>query len=286
MGFFGSLLSGGASAVWGMITGTLSDQLELQAALDAKMDNSEKGAASGVCPLDGGSKVAAAYLPNTVMEYQGAWDASTNTPSLADGAGNAGDIYRASVAGTQDLGSGSQTWAIGDLVIYSGTVWQKAPAADGVSSVNTKTGAVVLDYGDVGAEQANANIQSHISDTSSNPHSVTASQAGAAPAALVEAISAHIVAPEASTVVLDRYAAYAYTINSLIGICTAGSVNIDIQIDGTPVTGIDDVAVDTSEDTYTASAANSVAVGATVSLVINSASSAENFNFTLKTTRS
>ena len=46
-----------------------------------------------------------------------------------------------------------------------------------VTSVNTKTGAVSLTYTDVGAEPANANIQSHIGSTS-NPHSVTASQVG------------------------------------------------------------------------------------------------------------
>lgn len=133
-------------------------------------------------------------------------------------------------------------------------------------------------------EPADADIQSHLSDTD-NPHSVTASQVSAAPAALVEVISGHIVAPEASTIVLDQSAAYAYSINSLIGVCTAGSVDIDIQIDGTPVTSIDGVTVDDSEDTHTATGASSVSVGSTVSLVINSESSAENFSFSLKTTR-
>ena len=105
---------------------------------------SEVGAANGVASLDGGGKVPVAQLPNTVMLYLGAWNASTNSPTLADGTGTNGDTYRASVAGTQNLGSGSQTWAVGDLVIYNGSIWQHCPAADGVSSVNSMTGAVVI----------------------------------------------------------------------------------------------------------------------------------------------
>jgi len=79
-----------------------------------------------------------------VMEYQGAWDASTNTPVLVDGTGRTGDVYRVSVAGTQNLGSGAQTWAVGDLVIYNGTIWQKLPGTDAVVSVNGATGAVTV----------------------------------------------------------------------------------------------------------------------------------------------
>lgn len=57
--------------------------------------------------------------------FKGAWDASTNTPTLADGVGVLGDFYLVSVAGTQDLGSGSIVFTVGDQVIYNGTIWQK-----------------------------------------------------------------------------------------------------------------------------------------------------------------
>lgn len=107
-------------------------------------DLSFAGSAGGVATLDGGGKVPAAQLPSTLMNYRGAWDASTNTPTLADGTGSNGDVYRASVAGTQNLGSGAQTWAVGDFAIYNGTIWQHSPAADGVSSVNGSTGAVTV----------------------------------------------------------------------------------------------------------------------------------------------
>lgn len=122
--------------------------------LDAKIDDSEKGANNGVATLDAGGKVPVSQLPNSVMEYQGAWNASTNTPTLADGAGNNGDVYRVSVAGTQDLGSGNITFAVADFVIYNGTIWQKSPAADAVISVNGQQGVVVLDTDDI-AEATN-----------------------------------------------------------------------------------------------------------------------------------
>ena len=51
---------------------------------------SEKGANSGVATLDSGGKIPANQLPSTVMEFKGTWNATTNTPSLADGTGDAG----------------------------------------------------------------------------------------------------------------------------------------------------------------------------------------------------
>lgn len=111
--------------------------------------SSEKGANNGVAPLDAGGKIAASYLPNTVMEYQGNWNASTNSPALADGVGNTGDVWRVNVAGTQDLGSGSITFAIGDFVIYNGSVWEKSVNSNDVVSVNGQQGVVSLDTDDI-----------------------------------------------------------------------------------------------------------------------------------------
>ena len=110
---------------------------------------SDKGAANGVASLDSAGKVPVAQLPNSIMEYKGTWDASTNTPTLADGTGNIGDVYRVTVAGSQDLGSGAISFGVGDYVIYNGTVWEKADNTDAVSSVNGLQGAVVLDTDDI-----------------------------------------------------------------------------------------------------------------------------------------
>ena len=102
------------------------------------------GSPNGIASLDGGGKVPVSQLPASIMEYKGTWDASSNTPTLADGTGDAGDTYRVSVAGTQNLGSGSITFDVGDYVIYNGTIWQKSDTTDAVASVNSLTGNVVL----------------------------------------------------------------------------------------------------------------------------------------------
>ena len=57
--------------------------------------------------------------------YSGTFNASTNTPALADGSGVAGSQYIVSVAGTVNLGSGNMTLEVTDYVIYNGTTWEK-----------------------------------------------------------------------------------------------------------------------------------------------------------------
>jgi hypothetical protein len=116
----------------------------IQTQLGNKISSSEKGANNGVATLDAGGKIPVAQLPNSVMEYQGNWNATTNSPTLADGTGNAGDVYRVNTAGTQNLGSGSQTFAVGDWVVYNGSIWEKSTNSNAVVSVNGQTGVVSL----------------------------------------------------------------------------------------------------------------------------------------------
>jgi hypothetical protein len=103
--------------------------------------------------LDGGGKIAVAQLPSAVMTYEGVWNASTNSPSLADGSGDAGMVYRVGTAGTQNLGSGSITFDVGDYVIYNGTIWEKSDTTDAVASVFGRTGIVTAQSGDYTASQ-------------------------------------------------------------------------------------------------------------------------------------
>lgn len=67
---------------------------------------------------------AIAAIPQAMI-YKGAWNASTNTPTLAGGVGSNGDEYRVSVAGNQDLGGGAQDYNPGDSVVYNSAtgVW-------------------------------------------------------------------------------------------------------------------------------------------------------------------
>ena len=110
---------------------------------------SAKGVANGYASLDSGGKVPITQLPSSIMEYQGTWNASTNSPTLADGTGSTGDVYRVSVGAARNLGSGSITFDVGDYCIYNGTIWQKSDTTDAVSSVAGRTGDITLAAADV-----------------------------------------------------------------------------------------------------------------------------------------
>lgn len=107
----------------------------------------EKGANSGVATLDSGGKVPVAQLPNSVMEYKGTYNATTNTPTLVDGTGNTGDVYRTTVAGA---GVNSLNFVVGDYAIYNGSTWEKAHSgSDAVVSVQGFAGVVSLTTTDI-----------------------------------------------------------------------------------------------------------------------------------------
>ena len=90
------------------------------------------GAANGVATLGGDGKVPSAQLPTMGSSYKGTWNAATNTPTIADGVGTAGDYYLVSTGGTWN----GIVFLEGNTVIYSGTVWQKAGGGSGtVTSV-------------------------------------------------------------------------------------------------------------------------------------------------------
>jgi hypothetical protein len=77
------------------------------------------------------------------VQYQGVWNASTNTPTLTSSVGVQGHYYVVNVAGNTNL-NGITDWQIGDWAIFSESVWQKVDNTESVSSVNGFTGAVSL----------------------------------------------------------------------------------------------------------------------------------------------
>ena len=140
-------------------------------ALALKQDKNEKGISNGYPSLDGAGKIPTAQLPDSVVgasQYQGTWNAATNTPTIPVAAiGNKGWYFSVAVAGTTNI-NGINSWAVGDQIISNGTVWQKIPNVSAVSSVNTKTGAVVLVKGDILLDQVD-----NTSDATKNSASVT-----------------------------------------------------------------------------------------------------------------
>lgn len=102
------------------------------------------GVANGLATLDSAGKVPINQLPLSVMTYEGVWNANTNTPTLSDATGERGQVYKVSVAGSQDLGSGTISFNVGDYAIHNGTAWEKADTTDAVVSVNGTTGVVTV----------------------------------------------------------------------------------------------------------------------------------------------
>jgi hypothetical protein len=84
------------------------------------------------------------------LNYQGTWNANSNSPMLASGVGVKGYYYVVSTAGTTNL-DGITDWQIGDWAVFNGTAWQKVDNSDAVVSVNGQTGVVVLNAANVGA---------------------------------------------------------------------------------------------------------------------------------------
>ncbi len=98
----------------------------------------------------------------------------------------------------------------------------------------------------------------------------------------VEAYAGMIETPEDKTYIIDLYSAVAGTINTLKIKTVSGTCTAAVKINGTSVTGISAVSVTSTIATGTASAANTFAVGDTITLVISSNAASVDLQFTIK----
>lgn len=131
---------------------------------------SAKGIANGYAGLDGSGKVPTSQLPASVLgqlEYQSGWNASTNSPALASGAGTKGFYYVVTTAGTTAL-NGITDWQVGDWAVYNGTIWEKVDNTDAVASVAGLTGAITA----AALKTALALTAANITDASPNGRSL------------------------------------------------------------------------------------------------------------------
>lgn len=69
------------------------------------------------------------------LDYQGTWNASTNSPTLASGVGTNGYYYVVSVDGSTNL-DGITDWKAGDWLIFNGTAWQKIDQSWAIAGAN------------------------------------------------------------------------------------------------------------------------------------------------------
>lgn len=115
--------------------------------------NGQKGVANGIASLGSDGLVPFDQLPiGSALINKGAWNASTNTPTLVDGVGTNGDFYVVSVGATRDLGSGPIDFVAGNGVLYNGSIYQQIGAVmtatiTSVSSANVARLSVVAGTG-------------------------------------------------------------------------------------------------------------------------------------------
>lgn len=69
------------------------------------------------------------------LNYKGTWNANTNSPALASGAGTKGDYYQVSVAGSTAL-DGVSNWGVGDVAAFNGVTWQRVEGGADLNGVN------------------------------------------------------------------------------------------------------------------------------------------------------
>jgi hypothetical protein len=229
------------------------------------------GVAGGAASLDGGGKVPVSQLPATVVgsvDYQGTWNANTNSPDLPASSPTKGDYFVVSVAGATSLG-GITDWAVNDWAIYNGSIWQKldnSPAGgSSVTSVAGRTGAIVLGTGDI-AGVATSRFLGRATAGSGVAEELTAAQAYAllqaqipieyqvalsdlATALTTGTTKAYMRAPRAFTLTAVR--------SSVLLESSSGLVTVDVNVNGSTILSTK-LSIDASEKTSVTAATAAV----------------------------
>jgi hypothetical protein len=133
--------------------GQITEVSETTIAITGSAQLLDYGKNNGVATLNSSGTVPFSELPSSIitgLNYQGQWNAATNTPTITSGVGKNGDFYIVSVAGNTNI-DGTNSWAVGNWIIFEGTKWDKVEFETLVLSVNGQTGNVNLQASDVGA---------------------------------------------------------------------------------------------------------------------------------------
>lgn len=126
------------------INGLQGDMTDLTTNLNSKVDKQP----NGINDLIDNGKVSTVYLPDAILgalQFQSTWSPANNLPALTATPAPKGYFWICTDDGSR-LGLDFRT---GDWLLSLGTEWAKVDNTDAVSSVNDKTGAVVLQVNDI-----------------------------------------------------------------------------------------------------------------------------------------
>jgi len=124
--------------------GTSQSVLDTLASLQTQIDNlipSQTGNSGKFLTTNGTSTSWASVAGG--LSYQGTWNATTNTPTLASSTGTNGYYYIVATAGSTNL-DGITDWQIGDWLLFNGSVWQKIDQSEVLQSITSTDGSVTV----------------------------------------------------------------------------------------------------------------------------------------------
>jgi hypothetical protein len=216
-----SASGGGSLSITGtVLTFTPAVQYSLPTATTSvlggvKVDNNTIVITNGVISV--GSALTSATI------FKGAWNASTNTPTLASGTGTIGNEYIVSVGGTRNIGNGTKTYNVGDLVIYDGTNWAQITGTNAVQSFNTRQGIITLTSLDVTTALGYTPLQS-------TSLSITSNAASGSTSTLSYASGVFTFTPASSASVLSGLSVASS--NGFSGSVTSSALTIQTSVTG------------------------------------------------------
>ena len=173
---------------YGHITALASTNLDnryyTETEIDSTLTNyqlrSEKAQPNGYASLDSNGKVPLVQINDALIgnvNFQGLWNAATNTPTLANppASGTKGYYYIVSTAGT----FAGISFEVGDWIISNGTAWGKVDNTDAVSSVFGRTGNVTASNGDYNTSQVTENTNLYYTEARVNANANVAANTAA-----------------------------------------------------------------------------------------------------------
>lgn len=185
---------------------------------------------------------------------------------------------------SQATGSGMFALSDDPAPVLGGTM-----SVDGNSIVSTGGGDIIINPDTTGRIIADGNELP--GDAGSAGQFLQTNGAGVTSWAIIDfagvkdGLSGEIQSPRNKTHYLFLNAPFACTIDEITVKTSTGTVTMAVEIEGTAVTGLGSISVTSSKATSTASAANTVAAGDEVTMILSAVNATVDLSFTLEYTR-